>query len=234
MQGRFADALAAAQKLHAHAAPHAHHMQMMELFAIAPDLVLARFGKWDQILALPEPDASLGVSSLSWHLARGLAYAQTGEIQQAEAEREKVKQIGATLPPTAMFGMLNPAANVLPLADTYLAARIAQAKKDDAQAIALFTKAVEQEDALAYDEPPSWWLNAREPLGAELLRAGKPADAEAVFRKDLEWNVRSGRSLFGLLQSLRAQNKTYEASWIEQELNSAWKNADTALKIEDF
>src|SRR5262249_41640882 len=115
MQGRFADAFAAAQKLHAHTAPHVHHMQMMEVFAIAPDLVLTRFGKWDQILALPQPDATLGVSSVSWHLARGLAYAHTGEIQQAEAEHEKIMQIGPTIPETAMFGMLNPASNVLPV-----------------------------------------------------------------------------------------------------------------------
>jgi tetratricopeptide (TPR) repeat protein len=133
-----------------------------------------------------------------------------------------------------MFGMLNPAANVLGLADSYLGARIAQAKKDDAEAIALFTKAVEQEDALAYDEPPSWWLDAREPLGAALLRAGRPAEAEAVFRKDLEWNVRSGRALFGLLQCLRAQHRTYDVAWIEQQFNTAWKNADTTLTIEDF
>ena len=42
-------------------------------------------------------------------------------------------------------------------------------------------------------------------LGALLLEAGRPADAERVYRKDLERFRENGWSLFGLMKSLEAQ-----------------------------
>ena len=93
---------------------------------------------------------------------------------------------------------------------------------------------MEQQDALNYDEPPPWFYPVRESLGAALLRARRAADAESVFRSDLERNHRDGRALFGLLESLKAQHKESQAEWVRGEFEAAWRKADVLLRIEDF
>ncbi|PYT03490.1 MAG: hypothetical protein DMF65_04120 [Acidobacteria bacterium] len=87
---------------------------------------------------------------------------------------------------------------------------------------------------MAYDEPPAWFMPMRETLGATLLLDGQAAEAERVFRADLERNPRNGRSLFGLWKALEAQHKTREAVVARREFEAAWKNADTQLKVEDL
>jgi tetratricopeptide (TPR) repeat protein len=232
--GRSADAMAASEKLAKIAAPHVEHMQMLEAFTIMPTMTMARFGKWDEILALPKPDAKHQAETIAWHVARGLAFAAKGNSEQADQERTTIVQMGPTLAPETMFGMLNSASNIVPLADAYIAGKIAMGRDDASSAIQSFTKAVQAEDKLNYDEPQSWFLNSRDALGAALLHAGKPAEAEKVFRKDLEYNPRNGRSLLGLYQSLRAQEKNYDADWVEQQFQAAWKNADVKLRVEDL
>jgi len=95
-------------------------------------------------------------------------------------------------------------------------------------------RAVEFEDGVAYDEPPAWYLPVRESLGGALLRQGRPADAERVFRADLERNRRNGRSLFGLMIALTAQQRAYEAALVRQQFEGAWRHADTSLRQEDL
>src|SRR5262249_36514589 len=55
-QGRFADARKAADQLAAHVGPHVHDMPMLEGFLTVPTWVLVRFQRWDDILAVPEPE----------------------------------------------------------------------------------------------------------------------------------------------------------------------------------
>ena len=127
-----------------------------------------------------------------------------------------------------MFG-LNRAADILQIAENVLSAKIASAKHDNKTALELLKKAVELEDALAYDEPPAWFLPVRESLGGALMQNGDYAEAEKVFRAELGKNRRSGRALYGLMESLKAQKKTYEAALVQREFESAWKNADVKL-----
>jgi hypothetical protein len=87
---------------------------------------------------------------------------------------------------------------------------------------------------LQYDEPPAFHYPVRESLGAMLLRAGKAAEAEAVFREDLARNRRSGRSLFGLWQTLKAQHKEDAAELVRQQYDAAWKGADATLNLDAF
>ena len=83
-------------------------------------------------------------------------------------------------------------------------------------------------------EPPEWHYPIREALGGALLRVGKAAEAEAVFRADLEANPRNGRSLFGLLEALKMQGKTVGVDWVKKEFAEAWKYAPAALNISDL
>ncbi|HKD17212.1 MAG TPA: hypothetical protein VKG23_05020, partial [Thermoanaerobaculia bacterium] len=134
----------------------------------------------------------------------------------------------------ATVGPLNSAANYFAVATNVLDARIAQAKGDRKAAIASWTKAVVAEDALNYDEPATWYYPVRESLGAALLADGQAAEAERVFREDLARHARSGRSLYGLVAALQAQQKAADAAWAEAQFEAAWKDADTKVRLEDM
>ena len=94
-------------------------------------------------------------------------------------------------------------------------------------AIDLWEHAVGLQDALNYSEPPAWYPPVRAMLGKLYLANNQPADAEKVFRQDLERNPRHGRSLAGLRDALKAQNREYEADQIDRQFRTAWKVADT-------
>jgi len=120
------------------------------------------------------------------------------------------------------------------VADHVLRARIAGAKRDTKTEIDVLRKGVELEDAMGYDEPSAWYLPTRESLGGVLLRSGQAAEAERVFRADLERNRRNGRSLFGLVRALASQGRAYDAAFVRQEFERAWQHADTELRLEDL
>ena len=71
-----------------------------------------------------------------------------------------------------------------------------------------------------------WLQPTRHTLGAVLLKAGRPADAEAVYLEDLERWPGNGWSLLGLSRSLRAQGKLEAAAAAEARYEAAWKGAD--------
>jgi len=234
IQGQFSDAKKAADQLVKHVGPYVKEVPFLEGFMPTSTLVLLRFHRWDDILQSPEPDPGMAVTTALWRFARGMAYAATGKVEDAEAERKAFGAVMETVPPETPFGLLNKAGDILNIAQNVLDAKIAMARGDKKSAIGLLRKAVEMEDNLSYDEPPSWYPPVRESLGGALLRNGDYAEAEKVFRVDLEKNPRSGRSLFGLMESLKAQGKTYDAQWAQKEFEAAWQNADTQLRVEDL
>jgi hypothetical protein len=95
------------------------------------------------------------------------------------------------------------------------------ARKDYAQAISLLTAAVAIQDTLKYGEPPDWFFPVRESLGGALLINGDAAGAEKVLRADLNRNPRNPRSLFGFQQALKAQNRNYDAGFVEAEFHDS-------------
>jgi tetratricopeptide (TPR) repeat protein len=233
MEGRFTAAMRATKQLEANVSPHLKDMPMLEGFMTVKPLMLVRFNRWDDIERLPQPNASLKGVTAVWHFARGMASARKGDVGRAGVEREALLASVKEIPASASFG-LNPAHTVMSVADQVLRAQIAAAKHDEKAAIALLRQALETEDSLAYDEPPAWFLPVREMLGGALMRSGNHAQAEQVFRADLERNKRNGRSLFGLLQSLKAQRKDYAAEMVRREFETAWAAADAKLSIESF
>jgi tetratricopeptide (TPR) repeat protein len=191
---------------------------------------LARFGRWSDVLAQPPPPADRRYVTGAWHYTHGLALAATGDVAGAEADLAKVRAIRDELAPKAVpFWSGAKSDHLLDIAAHDLAGRIAGAQGRWDKAVAALRDAVKRQDALAYSEPPPWYFAEREALGHALLRAGKPAEAEAVYREQLARTPRSGWSLAGLVESLRAQGKTEAASEAEEQRAAAWQLADVTL-----
>jgi tetratricopeptide (TPR) repeat protein len=236
MGGGYAQAKQAADKLAAHVGPHVKDMPPLEGFMGVPGAVLVRFGRWDDVLALPAPDPQMKTVTALWHYARGMAFIGKGNVPDAEKEHQQVVAAENSTPPDAIFSMPfnNKTRDVLKIADDVLAAKIAMAQKENAKAIPLLQDAVAIQDSLRYGEPPDWFSPVRESLGAALLMNGNAVEAEKVFRADLNRNPRNARSLFGLREALKAQGKTYDAQFVNREFAEAWKNADVKLSVQDL
>ena len=236
MQGRFADAQQAAARVAEQLAPHVTMMPMIESMVVMPVSVLMRFAKYNDILALPTPPADRTVQRAWHHFARGTALAKTGKAEEAAAERKLLTAAIAAVPEMAAFGGGGwaTAGSALNVAALSLDARIAQARGEHDRAVKFWQQAIAAADQLPYDEPPVWFYPVRESLGATLLAAGKATDAERVFREDLEKHPRNARSLFGLQAALARQGRESEAVLVQREFETAWKNADTKLTLEDF
>lgn len=231
--GRYEDASRAAERLANNVRPHLKAMPMIEFFLPRSIFVRLRFNRWDDMLKMAEPGADTPVTKALWHYGRGVAFAATGKVADAKREREALKNAQDKTPPDTPYGN-NRLGGVLGIAVLVLDARIAQASGDIDKAIELYEKGVHAQDGLSYDEPPGWYYPVRESLGSTLIRAGKHAEAEKVFREGLEKMPRDGRLLFGLHESLKRQGKDQAAKLIWAEFEAAWKNADTKLKFEDI
>lgn len=231
--GNYARSVESAARLADNVRGHIKDMPMLEGFLPSVMFVQLRFSHWDEILKSAEPSADMPITRALWHYARGVALAGKGQIAEAEQERATLAELAKSMPGETPFG-LNTAGSVLKIAEPSLDARIAAAKGDYKSAVEHWRRAVAAHDDLNYDEPPGWYYPTRESLGAALLLAGNAAEAEKVFRKDLEDNPHNGRSLFGLAESLKKQGKAQAAQQAQKEFETAWKNADSKLRIEDL
>jgi tetratricopeptide (TPR) repeat protein len=235
MAGNFADAKRAADELAAHVSDRVAGMPMFEVYVPTPIFVLVRFHRWDEVLKLPPPNPSLVMTTAFWHFARGSAAAAKGQLEMAEAERRSLGTARQEMPATTEFSFYsNKAQAFLDLAANALDARIAEVRGDHTGAIAHWKNAVQIQDRLYYGEPPEWFYPVRESLGAALMLDGQAAEAESVFRADLEQYPQNPRSLFGLRKSLQAQNKIPDAERVRREFEAAWKNADVKLELGDL
>ena len=234
MDGNFAESKQAADRLVNHVQPMIHDMPMLEGFLTIPTAVLLRFEKWDDVLKTQQPDANLKTATVFWHYAQGMALAGTGKPDEAEKEHKVIVDAKNTTPEDAIFAppFNNKTKSILQIADDVLAAKIALARHDNAGAIARFKNAVAVQDTLKYGEPPDWYFPVRESWGAALMMNGDATGAEQVFRDDLQRNPRNPRSLFGLLESLKKQGRTYDAGFVEGQFRSAWKGEP--LKLADL
>jgi tetratricopeptide (TPR) repeat protein len=234
MQGRYADAKRAADKLTAHVGPHVKDMPMLEGFLPTPLLIQVRFRRWHDLLSTAAPPANQMIHKAIWHYGRGVAFAVQGQLDLARAEGQALGKLKKELPAGAMFSPVNSANDVLTIAEAVLSGRIAWAANDRSKALRHLQAAIQAEDGLNYMEPADWYLPTREALGALLFSAGNYVGAEKVFRADLEKNPRNGRSLFGLHQTLHAQGKCHAAPSVQSQFRAAWKHADTELRMTDF
>ena len=100
------------------------------------------------------------------------------------------------------------------------------------EAIALFTAAAKLDDELEYDEPEPLPFAARHWLGAALLEAKRPADAERAYREDIKAHPHNGWALLGLQQALKAQGKSDPD--VDSDLGKSWSRSDTWIRASRF
>jgi tetratricopeptide (TPR) repeat protein len=238
-EGRSQDALRTANQAAAYArdnycgpskaveAPRLRHL---------PWLTLARFGKWDEILAIAQPPNTNDflVDRALWHFTRGLAFAATKDVAAAEREHISLAAIAASDEAKKLSSPVFPVADTLAVSAGWLAGKVAGAKGDTRAMIAQLERAVAAEDAIPYMEPSYWPIPVRPALGAALLQSGDAANAEQVFREDVKRWPRNGWGLQGLEQSLRAQGKIQQAGDVHRQFTEAWSRADVKLELAWF
>jgi tetratricopeptide (TPR) repeat protein len=235
-EGRSEIALSTARQLEATSRPGLADYPFLEETLTIPTLTLVRFGRWDAVLGVPQPDASLTYLTGIWHYARGLALVRSGRASEARAELGALAAAAESDPAQALLlsGGVASAAQLLAIGRSHLEGELAATEGDVPSAIAALEDAVERQDAIPYMEPPPWYFPTRQALGAVLLDAKRSKDAEAVYRTDLEQYPRNGWSLHGLARSLREQGKRAEAEWAQQGFANAWARADVALTASRF
>ncbi|MEO7503236.1 MAG: tetratricopeptide repeat protein [Gemmatimonadaceae bacterium] len=191
-------------------------------------LTLTTFGRWDDVLAEPLPPSDIRFPYAMAYYARGVAHAAKGQFDEARMDLDTVKAIDAATPADAE------SKTPVSIAVHALMAEIATRSGKLGEGIAHFREALKIEDAGLYFEPPKWYYPVRQSLGAALLKAGRNAEAEAVYRDDLKRFPENGWSLFGLAAALRAQGKSAEAAAVEKRFAKAWAGADVKLTASRF
>lgn len=203
-------------------------------FRVVPYWANVRFGRWDAILQEPAPPETSVFLTAAWHFARGMALVATGRTAEAE---QALAALTPLLPHPSLDHPLfspNTGRAILSIAPAVLAGEIAAARGEFAQAIAHLEHGVRLEDSLVYTEPSEWAFPVRHALGAVLLEAGRPGEAETVYWEDLKRNRDNGWALTGLVQALRAQQKHAQADIVEARRKTALARADVVLTASRF
>jgi tetratricopeptide (TPR) repeat protein len=234
LEGRQADALRAAEEVRARVPREMLRdpgmAGMVQHMSLAPLYTKTWFGLWDQVLADPAPPADLPFATAMSQTARGLAYAATGNLTEAEAALAGVAKIKDDPALKTIFvSSVNSASAIVAIAHEVLSGEIATKRRRADGAAGHFARAAALEDDLIYMEPPDWPIPVRRLQGAALLELGRAKDAEAAFRGDLTKFPDNGWSLSGLQVSLEKQGKKGDAASTKARLTEMWKRSDVQL-----
>ncbi|KAJ5581695.1 Tetratricopeptide-like helical [Penicillium sp. DV-2018c] len=155
-----------------------------------------RFGRWDDIIALELPaDAELFcVTTAMMHYAKGIAFAATNRVLEAEAERGLFLRAMERVPASRTI-FNNRCVDILRVGEAMLDGEIAYRRGEFNTAFSYLRDAVKRDDSLPYDEPWGWMQPARHALGALLLEQGYVEEAAAVYSADLGVDTSLPRAL---------------------------------------
>ncbi|HWK64455.1 MAG TPA: hypothetical protein VNS34_05920 [Rhizobiaceae bacterium] len=198
----------------------------------APYFAWAQYGEPDMVLALPEPPGAPPYVKAMWHYARGAAFAAKKDVAGARKEADAIHGIaqGTDWSVLAAWGV--PALPVLEVAQNVVLARASQAENDDSAAIEMWKKAAATEDTIPYMEPPFWYYPVRQSLGAALLKAGHPEEAQKEFDAALERSRGSAWALYGLQETARAKGDAAAESKAAERFSKAWQGDASFLNLE--
>ncbi|MEP6935391.1 MAG: hypothetical protein ABI988_15875, partial [Nitrospirota bacterium] len=226
MEGRSVEAMKVARDLTATiTTEEARKDRGKELYLSTPIFSMIRFGRWEELLREPAPPKGLRLMEGMWRLGRGLGLVATGRLPGAEGEHvvlagltKQIRRDRTTEEKTER--------TLLKIGERVLAGELVVRRQRYDDAIRSFEDAIKIEETLPYSEPALWPLSVRHYLGATLVLAGRPSEAEAVYHADLLRHPNNGWALMGLIQSLRAQQKGDQANEAEDRFKKAWVHAD--------
>jgi len=228
MQGRQSEAIKAADAVAAAMAPMAEVMgEMADSFISQAVFARVRTQAWDDMLKMKQPSEKLLATTALWHYGRTLALVARNDRAGATRELAAFEAARAKIPADRGWGF-SKAADIMTIAAEILAARMSA---DSEEEVKHWRKAVEVQDTLTYDEPPEWYYSIRESLGASLVRAGRAVEGEQVFREGLSRSPRNGFVLFGLMESLKAQNKEDGMEQLQREFEKVWSKQAIKLTL---
>jgi len=202
----------------------------MQNFALSPLFARVRFGLWDEIAETPKPADDLPYMVAMWEYAQGMAAVRNGWEPEAREHHQALARL-AEDPRIEGMRVWNrySLAHGVRVAERVLAGELAWAREDVDGALSALKEGMAIEDELPYDEPPAWHAPVRQTLGAILLEAERPTEAEEAYRAELHRNPENGWSLFGLEQALRAQGDNDSADDVAERFEKAWAHADITL-----
>jgi tetratricopeptide (TPR) repeat protein len=206
----------------------------VQLYMFVPTMTDLRFGKWDAALKEPIPSPKLKLDVAMSHYARGFSYAAKHEIKNAQRERSALQAMIDRKDFAAIDAFGVPGTMMAEIGLGLIDGEIARNSGRLDDAVADFRKARDIELTIPYTEPPYWHQPVSHILGAALMQAKKPADAEAVYRDSLKRYRVDGWALFGLAQALDAQDKREEAKTVRAEFAKVWSTADVKLAASRF
>ena len=201
-----------------------------EGFVAMPLEVMVRFGLWDDILAEPEHYTDkMWFTHAFHHAARAIAYAAKGDTASARKAQTVFVERAKLVPKEASLGN-NSCEALLGVVTPMVEGEILVAEGKIDRGIEQLRAAIQNEDALKYDEPPGWLIPVRHSLGAVLMKQKRFAEAEQVYRDDLTRLPGNGWSLLGLAESLRKQNKNAEeVAQTQAKFKRIWAKADLPI-----
>ncbi|MCH9673329.1 MAG: tetratricopeptide repeat protein [Gammaproteobacteria bacterium] len=211
-----------------------------EAFVSMKQHVLIRFGQWHEILeqALPVDAELYSVTTAMMRYARTVAFANVGQLAEAESERDRFREARDRVPESRML-FNNTCRDILSVAEQMLLGELAYHQGQHERAFDHLRRAVKADDELPYDEPWGWMQPARHALGALLLEQQHFDEAEAVYRADLGLDQTLSRacqhpgnvwSLHGLHECLRHRGEVAEAAHVQLQLDQALARAEVPIK----
>lgn len=201
--------------------------------------VLIRFGRWQELIdeALPADPDLYRVTTAMLHYGKGVAFAATGQVARARAQRELFGAAVDRVPESRTI-FNNTCQAILQVASAMLDGELEYRAGNLAEAFRQLRLAVELDDGLPYDEPWGWMQPARHAYGALLLEQDRVQEAEAVYRADLGLDATLPRpcqhpgnvwSLHGFHECLLRLGKHEQAAIVEQQLRLALARADVHI-----
>jgi tetratricopeptide (TPR) repeat protein len=200
----------------------------LQHYSTIPYFVAVKFGRWDEILKMPEPE--LNYPKLIYHYARGFAGIGKGDPARAEEELNLVKMLldDPTLKELTIWG-INSLYSIAEIAQVVLEGELRGFQGNYPDAISLLNRAVMLEDGLNYDEPPDWFFSVRHNLGALLIEAGQYQDALIILQEDLAIYPANGWALAGLSDAAGRSLNKERAAYYKKQFDEAWIYADTPI-----
>lgn len=206
--------------------------------------LLIRFGKWEDILAMPFPDDRdfYIVTTTTQHYARAISYAIKDDIANAESEQAEFERRLVQVPESRLE-YPNKCSDILRVGQAMLNGELEYRKGNVEAGFEHLREAIKRSDDLVYAEPWGWMQPPRHAYAALKLEQGQVEEAADVYASDLGFDAALPRAhqhpnnvwaLHGYHECLTKLGREKEAKIVGQQLRLALAIADVSVESSCF